>query len=584
MDAPERSGRRPFLAVAAGVGLALVVFGLHGRSVDYGLFLDDYAHYRQLKEADWSLAELTAACRLELVGGVIDYWWLPECTLRFFRPLAFGLMKLTYILGDWQPTWMHWASLFWHALVACLLMALVRRLGAPLLVAWLTAGLFTIHPAHVATVQWIAAQSELMVTTFLLCATLAVARFRGWSLGEERRSAGGPLAAVAAIVAFVAALGCRENAIMFPALVLTGDVLFRAKRTRGALAFYVGLGVICVGYLALRSSLLGGMALPPRPYVTPPTDPGFVRYIIDKAGYYLLGEFILAPCVPIGGMPYLRAHAGWFYLLVALVVAGIALVVRFDVRRRIVLFGAAWLVLFMGPLLPAFESPHHLYLPGVGWALIAWRLWAVVAGYREGLGRPGALRVAWSRVCVAGALALFGTTTFFLGMSMSVGGKIEDALIHEVATSGEIRDGDTLYFVNLPILGHYVKLAVEDELGVRDLNVIALTWSPRLFGVTNPSERIQIDPRTIEVRVRGNAYFSGPAGLLVEQARALAQPLGAGFTLERKGVRIEALEEGEGGVLAFRFRLPEPLSAPHVHFFWGSSSSWAMRIPPGLLQ
>ena len=30
-----------------------------------------------------------------------------------------------------------------------------------------------------------------------------------------------------------------------------------------------------------------------------------------------------------------------------------------------------WLGGFLLPVLPAFESPHHLYLPGVGWAVAA---------------------------------------------------------------------------------------------------------------------------------------------------------------------------------------------------------------------
>src|SRR5690606_19138750 len=108
---PRRPGRDAIVPVAAVAGLALVIALLHGGSLGYGLYLDDWAHFRQLRAADWSLGGLVDACRLELVGGAIEMWWLPETTLRFFRPVAFGLMKLVYTLSGWSPVAAHAASL-----------------------------------------------------------------------------------------------------------------------------------------------------------------------------------------------------------------------------------------------------------------------------------------------------------------------------------------------------------------------------------------------------------------------------------------------------------------------------------------
>src|SRR4030095_14791751 len=97
---PALRGSRAAM-ILAGLGLIGLIAGLHGRSVTHGLFLDDHAHYKQLRECDWSLRGLTDACRLDLVGasGYIDLWWLPDVTLRFFRPVAFALMKVTYTLS-----------------------------------------------------------------------------------------------------------------------------------------------------------------------------------------------------------------------------------------------------------------------------------------------------------------------------------------------------------------------------------------------------------------------------------------------------------------------------------------------------
>ena len=257
----------------AGLVLALLIFWLHHGSLNYGLFMDDYAHYRQLQECDWSLAGLTDACRLELVGGVIDYWFMPDCTLRFFRPLAFGWMKLVYTLTGWSPQALHVSSLAWHLAACVLLMMLLRRLEATPLLAWGVAGLFALHPSLIATVQWIACQTELMVTTLLLAATLCYLQFRGWSsnpdASEVPKASFGWAAAV--VIFFIAALGCRENAIMFPFVMLTIELLLWRRRPRQALAMYAVFGVVIMAIFSEPAgSYLGGVAVPPRPYVMTP--------------------------------------------------------------------------------------------------------------------------------------------------------------------------------------------------------------------------------------------------------------------------------------------------------------------------
>jgi hypothetical protein len=181
------------------------------------LTITHYSASRALK-GKWP----AGACRLELLGGVLEPWWLPNVTLRFFRPVAFGLMKLTYALVGWRPAPMHAASLLWHFTVCALLLLFLRRLGATRPQPWVVSALFAIHPAHVVTVQWIACQTELMVTAFLLGTTLCFGRFRGWpgfgpAEPTARRSGGIGWAIASAVL--LPCWGCRENAIVFPLII-----------------------------------------------------------------------------------------------------------------------------------------------------------------------------------------------------------------------------------------------------------------------------------------------------------------------------------------------------------------------------
>ncbi len=575
-----------FLDVLSCAVLALLIYALHGRALDYGLFMDDWAHFRQLRECDWSLSGLTDACRLELVGGIVDYWWLPECTLRFFRPFSFGLMKLTYTVTGWSPAAMHWASLLWHLTAAGLLMVLLRRLGAGRWLSLIVAAMFAIHPGHVATVQWIACQTELMVTTLLLGATLCWGCFRGWpgftARNREVATRGSLGYAIAALLLFVCALGCRENAIMFPVLLAILELRL-PRRCKTVLTMHGVLFALVVVYLLVRAYYLRGVALPPRPYVIPPTDPDFLRFIFDKACYYLMGEFLLVPCVPIGGLPYFRAHPFAFYGLALIAIAIVVWMTVRGWRRGVELLGPVWVVVYFLPALPAFASPHHLYLPGIGWAICAMLLMRSLSDLGDKWFT--ARRWAWRAVRATSVVLLLGgfaAPTYYFGLAMDVGQQVEDCMFDEiVSTPAGLEDGDTLYVGNLPLLAHYAQLAVAERTGLENIRVVALTWSPRLLGPASPTERVPIDDRTVELRVAGDRFFEGPLGLLVKSATGMpAADLAE--TVTGRGYRIEVLEGDDSGISRLRFHFDRPLTDPGIHFFWASRARWAFDVTAGV--
>lgn len=623
MSTSEASARRtPLLGriwiLWAALLLALLIAGMHGRSLRYGLFMDDYAHYQQLRECGWSPRGLTDACHLDLVGGVIELWWMPQVTLRFFRPAAFGLMKLTYTLSGWNPMAMHVASLTWHLATCVLLTLLLRRLGAGRRLAWAVAALFAIHPGHVATVQWIASQTELIVTTLTLGALLCWARFRGWACSppvENRSHSGGSAGpessgagprryvwGVASLVLFAFALGCRENAIMLPlVLAATELVMWRRSAGRPVLVVYAAFAVIAVIYLGVRSHYLGGAALPPRPYVVPPTNPGFLGYVFDKACYYLLGEFLLVPCVPIGGLAYFRARPLVFYGLAFLVAATLLLLVVRNRRSVAGVLGPACLFGFMAPVLPAFESPHHLYLPGVGWAIMAMLFLRWIGGARQTsspssmenhsaeptlAAQAGSLRhksgsrrdaLMWSGVLATGLV--FAAGTYFSGLALDTAQAVEDRVVDEIATAPRpVEDGDTLYLANPPMIAHYAKLAVEQRTGRRNLRVRALNWSPRLLGMASPSELTWIDERTIDIRVADDRFFAGPLQRLIRESTGADFPDSMNTPLECDGFTILALDFDARGVSRIRVRFSKPPTGDGIHLFWGSQTRWAWQV------
>ncbi|MBN1489534.1 MAG: hypothetical protein JXA69_06410 [Phycisphaerae bacterium] len=598
--------KHPLLLMGLVVGV-LVALG-HAWSIPTGLFLDDHAHYRQLRDGDWSYRSAVAAARLGIVGDVMDLWSNHEAGLRFYRPVAFWLMRVEYTLGGWRPAIMHVFSLAWHVLCSMLVGWLAWRLIGRWFWATVAAGLLAVHPGHTATVYWIACQTELMATAFILLATLSYARHAGWwctggrtggqaasgtsgqaASGTPRPGAQGNLASsadkrprrigwlVLSLLFFALAMGCREHAIMWPALIVVGDVVFRAGWRRHVWA-YVAMAVLAIAYLLARQEALGGFPLPGRPYLMEPNEPGFVRYIADKFIYYSIGLFGYIPVLPITGMEFLRQRPAMLYGSFVGAAAGVALIFATSPWRRRLLMPLAWMTVFMLPLLPVFASCHHLYLPGVGMACLLAAGLGTLAGDRPG-----------GRALVAGLLVIvhavgLSLATWASGWAYCAGTRVEDAVVRDVIEEGRpLEDGDHLFFINVPMLAYYAVPAIGNEpqtgLGDRRLHGHILTFSPWLLRMSEPGYVDRVGDKTLIVTApAGVGYFGGAGGRTLLAAMGLPETLAAGERFSGPLFDVEVLDADAEGVRRLRFEFRQPLDSPEYHFYFGSPVRWAYPL------
>jgi len=583
------------------VAAALVAAG-HAWSIPSGLFLDDHAHYRQLREGDWSYRSAVAAARLGIVGDVMDLWSRQETGLRFYRPIAFWIMRAEYTAGRWNPAVMHGFSLAWHWLCAMLVGMLAWHLIGRWTWAGVAACLMAVHPGHVVTVYWIACQTELMATAFILLATLSYARYAGWWRARGQRVLAAPQADEAAAgeisppdgsqaasagaaagrngawltlaLAFYAlAMGCREHAIMWPAVIVTGDAAFGAERRR-RLRAYALAALLAVVYLLARQQALHGFPLPGRPYLMRPGDPGFARYIVDKLVYYMIGVFAYVPVLPIAGTDYFRSHPGAFYGTFAGVAVTLLLILSGAHTRRPLLFLLAWTAVFFVPLLPVFASMHHLYLPSVGAVCLLAAGLAVLAGPSGGPRRV----VAW--VLAGVNVAVVAGFTWGFGRTYTGATRVEDMVVRDVIENGRpLRDGDHLFFINLPMLAYYAIPAIENATGRHDLHGHVLTVSPWLLRMEKPAALKRLDDRTIELTAPpGAEYFGGVAGRTLLAVMGFTDAFRTGDCLSTSLFVVEILEADTDGIRRLRFRFRESVDSPRFHFFFGSPVRWAYPV------
>lgn len=606
--------RHPVLVI--GVVTAALVMVAHARSLTIGLFFDDHQHYQHLRDGDWSYESAVNAARLTFLSEHMEVWSRPAVELRFYRPVAFWLMRAEYVLFRWQPLGLHAMSLVWHWLCAMLVAQLAWRVIGTRLGAGVAAGIIAMHPGHVITVEWIACQTELFVTALLLGATLAYARYAGWwrpgvavvppadevpttnahapggGRGTGESTTGSAVAAAAtepdalacsraryvwltaAALLFTAAMGCRENAVVWPAVMITGDALFRAPWRRRVIAYAI-FACLVVAYLAARHAALGGFPVPPLPYLMRPSDPGFARFVIDKFAYYALAVFAAFPIFPTAFGGFFDAHPALLYGTFAGIVTLILLLIAVRRTRRVAAFAAAWTAVFFLPVLPLLALSYHIYLPSIGAALLFTAALALIDG------KGTSWRRAVSTVCVILVAMPVGLFTWWMSLGFCSATHVEDEVVQDVlATGPPLRDNDNLFFVNLPALAYYAAPAIEYETGLHGLRGHVLTFSPWLLAMQDMGTVKRLDDRTLEVTApTGTPYFGGTSGRILLAIMGISRIPETNETIHGPAYDVHILEADAQGIRRLRFDFHAPIDSAGYHVYLGSPVRWAYPLP-----
>ena len=156
----------------------------------------------------WNDSDYVTAPHLRSLAGLGRIWSEVGATEQYY-PLLHGAFWVEHRLWGDAPLGYHLANVVLHALAACLLAWVLRRLAVP--GAWLAALVFALHPVGVESVAWIAEQKNTLSLGFYLLAALAYLRF-----DEHRR----PVSYALALGCFVCALLTKTTTATLPAALL----------------------------------------------------------------------------------------------------------------------------------------------------------------------------------------------------------------------------------------------------------------------------------------------------------------------------------------------------------------------------
>jgi hypothetical protein len=318
--------------------------------VPYLSTLDDY-----FVQDDFGVVSLLSQKPASAFPGWFVSTWMDDIwgyTPDEIRPFP----AVTYQIAAWggagSPVLNHALNIALHAANALLVLAIgliAGRLG--LLAATSAAVVFAVLPIHPETVAWVTGRVDSMPAFFYLAAFLAYASWR--QSGIARRY-------LWSIGLFFVALFSKQNTITLPAALLLYDLVVDARPVRASWAWvrpYLPFAVMTVGYLALRYALFGQVAREDQLSAT-----GFGAFAQLASRH--LGRIVSGDVVPPGQLA----------VLLAFVLAVIFAASRLNdgVRRARTAFYVlvVWIGLGIAPTLVAgYESPRHIYLAAVGWAI-----------------------------------------------------------------------------------------------------------------------------------------------------------------------------------------------------------------------
>lgn len=188
------------------------------------------------------VAENQLVERLDLRAIFSADYWGPGGNTGLYRPLTILSFALNRQAFGASAASFHAVNLLLHAAVCLLVLSLGRSLRFDPLISWFAAAGFAVHPIHAEPVNELVGRSELLAAFFVLAA-LVLARSDGQTLR------------CGVLPCYAAALLCKEQGIVFPALLFLTDAfadggILPAARKRRRL--YLALALLTVAWFLLR--------------------------------------------------------------------------------------------------------------------------------------------------------------------------------------------------------------------------------------------------------------------------------------------------------------------------------------------
>jgi hypothetical protein len=349
------------------------------RTVPDYFIQDDFGVVQLLAQKPWSTFP-----RWFVMPWMENIWGYTPDEIRPFPALSY---QITALWGAAAPQGHHLFNIALHAANGLLVFA-ISRAAAGLTIAGATvaAVAFVLLPVDAESVAWITGRVDSMPTLFYLASFLAYVRWRHQPTASRLY--------LWSLVWFFLALFSKQNTITMVAALGAYDVIVAKRPIRPTWSWlnpYVPFVLMTAGFLGLRYLVLGEILRESQlSWQRSSEFGGIVQRHMQRIMFGAVGT--VSARVIVGAAAYAVAAV--------IAAAWSESTIRGRALRATLYFGPVWLALGLAPTVAAgYESPRHVYLAAVGWALVIgiafdlmWR-----ASTRR---RPAATRI-WAHLVVA---------------------------------------------------------------------------------------------------------------------------------------------------------------------------------------
>lgn len=277
-----------------------------------------------------------------------SHWWsIFHPSMRVFdtyTPLTLLSLAFDYKMAGLQPAWYHSINLILHLTNTFLVFLLFHRLKLDLRVSMLIALLFGIHPMHVESVAWITERKDLLFTFFYLFATLEY--LKATSSSRTKKINGLSVHFVWSVLFFLMSMLSKPQAMTLPIMLLLLDYWNHRKPSK-----FIALEKLPYFLIALTFGIVSVYYQQDYPYSV---DIGERVGLSGTALVIYFNKFFspihLSAFYPFAQFGIEKLGVS-FYLAALLLILLVALGLWQRNGHRFILFGAAFFVLHLLPIL-----------------------------------------------------------------------------------------------------------------------------------------------------------------------------------------------------------------------------------------
>lgn len=288
----------------------------------------------------------------------------------FYRPLDKVVVYYLYMLFSFQPEGYRVFMIFLHFLTTIGVYLLALKITKQRLMAFLTAVLFAVVPAHTENLFWFSTLSMALSSLFIVYATWLFIHFR------EKKSV---IAYIAAIILSALAFTAYEVAVVIPCIFIVIDIFItKPKRNPKTFLAYLPFFILLAWYFVMRSvsgAFSGG---------------GDYSYNMARIVPNVLGNFMGYIGLFFSGLSFIPVYDNLrgnlralsvVISVIGLVIIGLVGVLSYRSRKKFmkilqhdvaqhILFGVSFAFVGLLPFLPLGNiAPRYLYLASFGLSL-----------------------------------------------------------------------------------------------------------------------------------------------------------------------------------------------------------------------